>query len=227
MPQRAVHLRERMDDPDCDPDKLLRTYRQFIWVNRLFSGWRRIFANYFAPLMPDRSREYTLLDIGFGGGDIPLLLHRIAVRHGHRLKITALDADDRAFGYVEQRTWPETISFARASTSELRRADASFDFVISNHLMHHLDDDSLRALLDDADALADQMVLFNDIRRHPLAYAGFALSMRPFFWNSYLVEDGLTSIRRSYTADELRAVVPPEWRVQTFFPFRLFLIRKN
>ncbi len=216
-----------MDDPHGDRDKLIRTYRQFVWVNRLFSGWRRVYARYLAPVMNREPREYTLLDIGFGGGDIPLLLHRIAVRHGHRLKITAIDADARAFDYVEKRTWPDTISFVRNSTTALRRAGDSFDFVISNNLMHHLDDASLRALADDAGVLADRLVLFNDIRRHPLAYAGFALSMRPFFWNSYLVEDGLTSIRRSYTADELRAVVPADWTVHTLAPFRLLLTRNR
>jgi hypothetical protein len=44
------------------------------------------------------------------------------------------------------------------------------------------------------------------------------------FHGSYIRQDGLTSIRRSYTAAELRAAAPPGWTVVPRPPFRNLLI---
>ena len=43
------------------------------------------------------------------------------------------------------------------------------------------------------------------------------------FRGSFIRADGLTSIRRSYTAAELRAAAPPGWKVRPGFPFRNLL----
>ena len=63
----------------------------------------------------------------------------------------------------------------------------------------------------------------NDIARADVAYAGFAALTGPFFRGSYITPDGLTSVRRSYTPEELRAVAPPSWQVSSPYPFRLLL----
>ena len=57
----------------------------------------------------------------------------------------------------------------------------------------------------------------------PLAYALFFAGSWPFT-GSYIRQDGLTSIRRSYTAAELRAAAPPGWTVARRVPYRNLLI---
>ena len=59
---RAGHLVERMDLPDCDPVKLLKTYRQFKTINYLLSGWGRIYSKYLKPAFQEGAE--TVLDIG-------------------------------------------------------------------------------------------------------------------------------------------------------------------
>ena len=44
------------------------------------------------------------------------------------------------------------------------------------------------------------------------------------FTGSYIREDGLTSIRRSYTAAELAAAAPAGWTVARHAPFRNLLL---
>ena len=51
------------------------------------------------------------------------------------------------------------------------------------------------------------------------------MAARPAARDSFLHSDGLLSIRRSYTASELEAVVPDGWQVRTQRPFRLLLTR--
>jgi hypothetical protein len=63
----------------------------------------------------------------------------------------------------------------------------------------------------------------SDLRRSRAAYLGWSVAARPTARDSFLHTDGLRSIRRSYTATELAAVVPDGWVVQRRAPFRLLL----
>lgn len=220
--QRASQLSERMDDPHCDRATLYRTYAQFGAVNRLVAGWHAVYRSWLEPRMQP-SQRYTLLDIGAGGGDVVRTLLALARRDGIDLQATALDPDPRAAAYFAAQPI-EGVAFVQATSGQLASEGARFDFVISNHLLHHLSDEGLQGLLSDSERLAKQLSLHNDIERGDLAYATFAC-LRPFFRGSFIVSDGLTSIRRSYTRRELAAVVPPPWRVERRFPYRLLLVR--
>jgi 2-polyprenyl-3-methyl-5-hydroxy-6-metoxy-1,4-benzoquinol methylase len=223
MAQRAGHLREEMDDPGCDRERLFNTFRQFARVNRLFSRWHRLYADRIRPFLRRRNAPGRLLDIGCGGGDIPLALWQWARRDGLELDVTGIDADQRAMDFLHTRDWPAGFHFRQATAGDLVRESAAFDLIISNNLLHHLDDSDRAGLLADTESLSRGLVIFNDIERSALAYALFALVMTPFFRRSFVVPDGLTSIRRSYTADELRRSVPPGWCVRRVFPYRLIL----
>lgn len=218
--RRAAHLREQMDDPACEPGKLQATYARFGAVNRMFSGWRTLYRRYLRPRLSS-GRVYSLLDVGFGGGDIPRALLSWAERDGLRLCIKAIDPDPRAAAFARSLP-PSPISFEQIDTAGLLRRGARFDFVISNHLLHHLSDAEVTQLCCDSAALG-KVVLHNDIARADLAYLGFAALTAPFFRGSLITPDGLTSVRRAYTPPELRAVVPYGWRVGRPYPYRLLL----
>lgn len=218
---RAPHLREKMDDPTCDPALLYATYARFGTVNRLFSGWRVLYKRYLRPRMVPGG-HYRLLDIGFGGGDIPVDLMRWAAQAGAQLSVTAIDPDPRALGYA--RTLPASphLHFQQAHSSELVAQGERFDFVISNHLLHHLSASELAELCADAVRLGG-VVLHNDIARADTAYLGFAALTGPFFRGSLITPDGLTSVRRAYTPGELAAVAPTGWQVRQPYPYRALL----
>lgn len=220
--RRATGLRERMDSPACDPEALRATYARFGTVNRLFSGWRVLYERFLRPRM-EPGRAYTLLDVGFGGGDIPRSLLSWAERDGSRLCITAVDPDPRAAAFARSLP-PSEIFFEQTDTAELVRRGARFDFLTSNHLLHHLPGPDLPTFLDECAQLG-ATVLHNDIARADLAYVGFAALTGPFFRGSLITPDGLTSVRRSYTKKELRSVAPEGWRVSSPYPFRLLLSR--
>lgn len=213
---------EKMDDPTCDREELENTYRQFQTINALISQWRKIYRKRLRPYLRANA-HCRLLDIGFGGGDIPIKLAQWANNDKLNLSITAIDPDERAYKYVQQLTYPENINFLPYSISELADSERQFDFVISNHLLHHLSPKDLPAILRNTQKLSRHAVIFNDIRRSDIAYAFFNLLAPPIFRSSFITQDGLTSIRRSYTFEELAEVAPRGWQVQKLFPFRLLL----
>lgn len=222
LSERDTQSRERMDDPYCDIQELENTYRQFDRVNNWISQWHYIYKHNIRPYM-SQNTQYSLLDIGFGGGDIPINLAQWAAADNLDLQITAIDPDPRAISFVETLDYPPSIEFLQCELSELEPSQEQFDFVISNHLIHHLTKNELLKTLDRARNLSTTSVIFNDLRRSDLAYLLFNIFSRPLFRSSFITEDGLTSIKRSYTKEELAKVVPADWKVQNLFPFRLLL----
>ena len=218
---RDTDLREEMDDPDCDPVALQRTYRFFVHINKLLANWKTLFHVYIAPLCQDASRTYTLLDVGAGGGDVACYLDQLARRQGIQLHITAIDPEPRAHAYMQQLTLPNTITFRCCHLHDLVVAGEQFDFVISNHVLHHLQEDEVAALCSDAGAVATQRVIFNDLVRSEWAWLLFAVGTWGVFRRSFIRADGLRSLRRSFTPAELAALVPETWQVEQLFPFRL------
>jgi 2-polyprenyl-3-methyl-5-hydroxy-6-metoxy-1,4-benzoquinol methylase len=220
--QRASDAVEIMDDPACDPRRLERTYADFRIVNAVVSGWRGMYRRDIRPRL-SRTHGRTLLDIGSGGGDVARSLARWAARDGLRLNVTAIDPDARAHAYATGLPPVPGLTFRRAFSSELVAEGARFDFVVSNHMLHHLTAGQLGGLLVDSERLAVRRVLHADIERSRFGYLGFGLGTWPFFRGSFIRDDGLASIRRSFTAAELRAVVPPGWQVTRELPSRLVL----
>lgn len=224
MRRRAADAVETMDLPDCDPQKLERTYRQFGLVNRLFSGWRRLYVREVRPSL-SADTVTTVLDIGCGGGDLARLLARWSAKDKLRLDVTGIDPDARAYSYASSRPHHAAVRFRQAASADLVREGDRFDVVISNHVIHHLQPPDVARLLADSQVLARQLVLHNDLRRSTAAYALFSLAALPFL-GSFIRPDGLISIRRSYTPAELAAAAPPGWHVERHSPFHQLLVHR-
>nr|WP_306926853.1 class I SAM-dependent methyltransferase [Arthrobacter globiformis] len=212
---------EDMDRPDCDPDRLQRTYEQFAVVNRVVSGWHRLYRTRVRPQVAGVGTA-TLLDVGCGGGDVAVMLARWASRDGIQLHVTGIDPDERAFRFAAGRTPVPGVEFRQASSGDLLTEGKYYDVVISNHVLHHLTAPELQQFLDDSARLARRLVLHNDLSRSAAAFALFSAGALPLT-GSYIRGDGLTSIRRSYTVPELAAMVPAGWTVEPHSPFHCLL----
>lgn len=224
LKNRNPNLIEWMDRQDCDKELLFNTYRQFKTINRLLSGWDQIYRNYIKPHLLYSSRPVSILDIGCGAGDILIYLRDLAEKDGFKLTLTGIDPDPRALEFIEQQHEAENIQFYPVRSEELIKEGRRFDIVISNHLLHHLNREEMTAITKDAAQLARKTVIFSDIERNDIGYAAFNLFAPLLFRNSYIVRDGLISIKKSYTKMELAHEFPKPWVVQRQFPFRLLAI---
>lgn len=216
--ERATNAIEEMDRQDCDPLLLERTYKQFPLVNWFVSGWRRIYTSTIRPALP-RERTATILDIGCGGGDITINLARWAAKDGFDIRVLGIDPDARAHDFAVRASDASGIGgskllFRRALSSELVAEGNVFDVVVSNHLLHHLSPTELATLLADSSTLSTSLAIHNDIRRSRTALFLFGAATLPLARTSLTRRDGLTSIRRSYLAEELAQLVPHGWRAE-------------
>jgi len=224
---RATGARELMDDPHADRRMLERTYLRFEIVNRAVSALGALYRRDIRPRTGQGGLR--ILDVGAGGGDLCRMLARRLRRDGLPAEITALDPDERAMEWARARDGGLGIRYVCADSGSLVRAGEVFDVVLSNHLLHHLPAGELAEFLEHSRRLAGPagLVVHRDIERSRAAYVLFAAVTLPFARNllrgSFIRSDGLTSIRRSYTAKELSAASPSGWRVRRGTPSRLEL----
>ncbi len=219
---RNPELVEWMDREDCDRQLLRNTYRYFPVINRLLSGWKTVYKQFIRPEL-STTRSFRLLDVGSGGGDITRNLYTWAKKDGFRLDVTGTDPDSRALAFAGKRS-TENLRFLHSDTCELIQKGKTYDFVVCNHVLHHLPDADVRPFLGALQQLATRRIICSDIERSQTGYLLFSLLTWPFFPNSFIRVDGLLSIRKSYTCEELRRVVPDHWSVHRQSPYRLLAI---
>lgn len=220
---RDTEVRELMDDPACDPERLAATLRRFDTVNRLVSGWGGVYRTRLVPRLAALGRPARVLDLGCGGGDLVARLAALARRDGLDVHWVGADPDPRALHIATARESADVRFVAADSGALLAKGDV-FDAVISNHVLHHLGSE-LPVVAAQSRALSSGVVLHGDIARGRLAYALYAIGITPLAPGTFLRTDGLRSIRRSFTPDELRAALGADtagaWSVHAPAPFRL------
>lgn len=223
LAERDTALRELMDDPDCDPDALAATLERFDLVNRAIGGWGRVWRRGIRPRLQRLGRPTRVLDVGSGGGDVVARLATWAERDGLDVEWLGIDPDPRALEVARTRE-SARVSFAATDAAGLRAAGETFDLVLSNHVLHHLEAAELAEFAADTRALATGTVMHADIERGRLAYALYGIGITALERGTFLRTDGLRSIRRSYRAEELESALDSPWRVASPAPFRLLAV---
>jgi 2-polyprenyl-3-methyl-5-hydroxy-6-metoxy-1,4-benzoquinol methylase len=221
-----------MERADADLRQLLRTIRQFNLINILFSGSRRLLREYVFPLMEqDPDRTYTLLDVGAGGCDIVIWAVREARKRGLKLNITALDNDARILPVARRavRDYPE-VRIVAGNALDLTRLDP-FDFVFSNHFLHHLGWDEIKIFLENIIARTRLAFVMNDLKRSRWAYLGCTIFIGLLARRSFAFYDGRLSIRRGFLPEELRDFITRNFpdrpiQVREASPERVVLVLK-
>ncbi|MGZ8450315.1 MAG: methyltransferase domain-containing protein, partial [Candidatus Deferrimicrobiaceae bacterium] len=123
---------------------------------------------------------------------------------GLKLSITALDNDPRILpvAYRAVREYPE-IRIVEGNALDFGKR-GSFDFIFSNHFLHHLDWDEIKIFLRQVLAQARIAFVINDLKRSRWAYLGCTVFLVLGSRRSFAYHDGRLSIRRGFLPEELR-----------------------
>ena len=169
-------------------------------INRYLGGVQAITRHLYARLLAQAGTT-TLVDIGSGSGDIAGVIRRWASQHQLDLNLWGLDLSARNLLLTRSHTWLETR--IQADALHLPFKAGSVDYFMSSLFLHHLSPEQVKKLLAQAFRLANKGIIMSDLTRGRLPLMAFKLG-QPIFARNFLTrEDGITSIRRAYTADEL------------------------
>jgi SAM-dependent methyltransferase len=195
---------ELLDDPAADPDTVIRSLSNVARANRWFGGAAAVRHGLRRLLRGvPRDRPLTLLDLGTGAGDLPGGAVRWARRRGYTLRPVGLELSPTAAAMAVRAGVPCAVACAGAPPVR----EKSVDLVLLSQVVHHFTLDSTVRLLRTCDALARIGVVVADLRRGPMAPIVFWVGARALRFDRTTVADGITSLRRGFTAGELRALL--------------------
>jgi len=206
--KKRSHEPELMDSPDCNDKKLINTVKQFKLINYLFTGSRRLIKKYIInDMLIDTDKEYTLLDIGSGGCDVPIWLIKTARKKKIKLTITSIDYDQRIVDYAKNicANYPEIniLNHNALNIDELGK----FDYIYSSHFIHHFNIKDIVKLVNLISDSAKKAFILNDIKRSNLSFLGYSLFTLIFMHNSFAFYDGRLSIKKGFMYRDMFEIV--------------------
>lgn len=213
---------ELMDDPALDAQVYTEVLHDLAKVNSVTLARRPTLA-FLDRALGDRT-SFSLLDVGFGDGDMLRSIAEWAGRRGKKARLVGVDLNPRSEHAARDRTADRMpIVYRTGDYADL--AGEGFDFVISSLVAHHMTHDQLVAFLRFMDTEARKGWFVNDLHRHSFAYAGFPLLARLAGWHPIVRHDGQMSIARSYRPEEWPPILAEAGvmgaTIERVFPFRL------
>lgn len=203
---------EILDDPRCDPVLRERSITDVTRANRLLGGMRAVLAELHLAL-PGLApgRDLTLLDVGAGLGDIPAAARDAAARRGVQLVVIGADAAHSLARASAQRLDAAVCADARS----LPFATASVDIVMCSQVLHHFPPGEVVALLAEMDRVARMRVIISDLRRNWVAATGFWIASFPMGFHPVSRADGVLSVLKGFTAQELATLIEQATGIRT------------
>ena len=163
-----------------------------------------------------------ILDAGCGSGDVLATLRRAS---GDRALAVGLDLKP-----LHLTAAPAAIHRVAGDVRALPFAPRSFDVVTASLFLHHFDGADVARVLRELHRVARRALVVNDLRRSRVPYA-FGRAVFPLLFRSHVsVEDGLLSIRRAFTADELARAFADAGLAATVsrnWPYRLLAVARK
>ncbi|HEY9015660.1 MAG TPA: methyltransferase domain-containing protein [Gemmatimonadales bacterium] len=195
---------ELLDNPAADSATVAESLRNIARANRWFGGSAAVrfgLSRTLGSLPPGSS--VTLLDLGTGLGDLPGVAVRWGRRRGIRVVPVGLELHRGAAALARGNGVATAV--ACAGTPPIR--DKSVDAVLVSQVAHHLSPDSIVDLFRICDRLARRAVIVADLHRHLLAAPSFWCGARLLRFDPVTRMDGVTSIRRGFSPEELRRLL--------------------
>ncbi|MDQ2965263.1 MAG: methyltransferase domain-containing protein [Chloroflexota bacterium] len=210
---RLAGAHELLDGPLDDPRTLAGNLRDLRRVNALLGGVRLSLDAIYALVgaSAGRSSVVELLDVGTGGADIPVALLAEWRRNGRRLAVTAID--DRAEVLAAARLASpaiETVEGLRLEVADGRSLpydDRAFDVAHTSLVVHHLEPADAVHLLAEMARVSRRGIVVNDLTRGRIQWLAAWLLALIATRNRYTRHDGPLSVRRAYTAVEMKALL--------------------
>ncbi|HEX8146102.1 MAG TPA: methyltransferase domain-containing protein [Pyrinomonadaceae bacterium] len=222
------HEPEHIDKGDYTPEEYEGCLAELRRVNRWLGDVSALRRSVLPDVARGGAREFTLLDVGAGTGELLREVALAARSRGASARLLGLELNGRAaVGLLEEsRAFPEVAS-VRGDALRLPFADGAFDYVMCSLFTHHFRDDACVRVFQEMARVATRRVYCIDLHRHPVAYYFYTTVGRLILHNRLVREDGALSILRSFKPPELRRLAEraglKEVKVERRFPYRLVM----
>ena len=222
---------ESLDNLKLNGQDLHRTLNELKKINRLLLNTYVIKRAVYKLIKNHRQKEFLILDLGSGGGDILIDLANDLKKKGIKASFIGIDGNPNSVAYANKKAQDlENVSFREADLFDKNFVLPGCDIVISSHFMYHFEEKVMINFIKEHLEQVRIGFLISELERSRLAYALFKYLGFFIGLGEMARKDGLTAIRRAYTFDELGTILHqfPENNVRHFRPilFRQIAIIK-
>lgn len=190
---------ERIDTGDYTPAEYATFLKEIKLINRLTGDVRALRKSLFKEIEQRSLREFSVLDVGAGSGEMLREVSRFADKTERKAQLVGLDLNE-----VSARSILSNVAAAvRGDALRLPFDDGVFDFAICSLFTHHLGDDEIAAVLREMSRVSRQGIFVVDLHRHRVAYFLYQLFCFAFRISPLVREDGSLSILRGFQPREL------------------------
>jgi Methyltransferase domain len=190
---------ELLDDDLGTAAEIAASLTDLRHINQWFGGMRTSAELLRRIARESGLRKLSVLEVGAGGGDLPLAVQRVLAGRGLGLQVTLLD---RIWSHLPHGTGDSVAGDAL----RLPFRDGAFDVVSCSLLAHHFEPQMLVKFARESLRVSRRAVLINDLIRSRLHLLLVYLGL-PLFRSRITRHDAPASVRRAYTCDELRSVL--------------------
>ncbi len=190
--------REILDDPNVDPAVVKRSLADVVRSNSLFGGLSSAIDE-LKDALKEVPPHATLLDVGTGLGDIPSRAREVAGQIGIDLTTVGLDSALE----LARASRPLLTLAVCGDALRLPFADHSVDIVMCSQVLHHFAGTDALEVLREMNRVARVRVIVSDLRRSWIAAAGLWLASFPLRFHAVSRHDGVVSVMRGFTPEEL------------------------
>jgi 2-polyprenyl-3-methyl-5-hydroxy-6-metoxy-1,4-benzoquinol methylase len=213
---------ELMDDPALSAETYAAVLRDLAQVNTVTMARRPTLS--FLERALGSATHFSLLDVGFGDGDMLRAIARWAKDRQITAELIGIDLNPRSETVARAAT-PAEMPIRYLTGDYASLTDHPFDFIISSLVAHHMSHAQLIGFLSFMDGHSARGWQVNDLHRHRVAWGGFWVLSRVMRWHPIVQHDGQLSIARSYRPGEWPPLLTEAGitgaRVHRAFPFRL------
>lgn len=224
-------LPEMMDGGDVSQQDFAACMADLAAVNTVTLARRPTLA--FVAQAASRSPgPLTILDVGFGAGDMLRSVARMLRRQGWNARLIGIDLNPRSEPAARGMTPSDLAIEWRTGDAFTLPDEDRPDLIISSLVTHHMDDAEIVRFVAWMEATARRGWFVNDLHRHAIAWYGFTAMARLARWHRFVQHDGPLSIARSFRrADWERllaaAGAPSAAAIHWRFPFRYCVERRR
>jgi ubiquinone/menaquinone biosynthesis C-methylase UbiE len=193
---KRVVIPELLDTDSGTPAEVAASLADLRGINRRFGGIETTETMVEGVARQINATSLSLLEVAAGSGYVPATVQQHLGHRGLQLDVTLLD---RAASHLGNGN-PAVVGDALT----LPFRDASFDLLSCTLFAHHLSPEEFVQFAGEALRVCRIALLINDLVRHPLHLA-LVYAAVPLFRSRLTRHDGLASVRRAYTPEEIKA----------------------
>ena len=192
-------LKELLDADNIPKEDLFQNLKELNTINTLLGGYNITFSALKKVIKPNSN--YTLVDIGCGGGDTLKQIYNWTKKNKRNIKLFGIDIKPVCIEYAKTNSVNENINYICDDYRNVFNHLKQVDIIHACLFCHHLSETELIELVRFAEKNKTTLII-NDLERNVFAYYAIKI-LTKLFSKSYLVKnDAPLSVARGFKKQE-------------------------